>query len=91
MVYHFNTSRVTLQGADVNIPLIKARRDALGLSQYDLAEVLEVKRSTVANWEIGRGDPDSRTIRRLAEVLQISADDLLADPEPQTEAVAASP
>lgn len=82
MVYHFNTSRVTpLQGAGVNIPLIKARRDELEMSQYDLAQELGVKRSTVANWEVGRGDPDSRTIRRLAEVLKISADDLLAEPE----------
>jgi transcriptional regulator with XRE-family HTH domain len=88
MVYHSDTSRVIPQGAGVNLPYIKDRMKALGLSQYDLAERLGVPRSTVANWLVNRADPDSRTIRRLSEILDTSADDLLADPEPQPEVVA---
>jgi transcriptional regulator with XRE-family HTH domain len=75
----------------MNTPLMKQQRERLGLRQQDVAEALGINRSNVAAWEAGRVYPDVRRIRQLAEVLQISADDLLADPEPQTEAVAASP
>lgn len=67
----------------LNIPLMKRRREALNLRQEDVAAVLGVDRSTVANWEIGRASPQARLIRPLAALLKVPADDLLADPEPE--------
>jgi transcriptional regulator with XRE-family HTH domain len=65
---------------------MKVRRAYLGLRQADVAAALGVDRATVANWETGRRYPDARLIRPLAEVLQTTTDELLAEPE-----VAATP
>ena len=65
----------------MNVPLIKRRREALNLRQMDVAEALGVDRSTVASWETGRASPEARLILPLAELLKITADDLLAEPD----------
>jgi len=65
----------------VNIPLLKARRERLQLRQADVAAALGVDRSTVASWETGRASPEARLILPLAELLKITADELLAEPE----------
>ena len=36
---------------------LKARREALGMSQADLARVMEVSQSTVSSWEVGSRNP----------------------------------
>ena len=65
----------------MNIPLLKARRERLQLRQADVAAALGVDRSTVASWETGRASPEARLILPLAELLKITADELLAEPE----------
>lgn len=71
------------EGAAVNVPLMKRRREALNLRQEDVAEALGVSRSRVASWETGRASPQARLILPLAELLKIPAEDLLATPEPE--------
>lgn len=56
---------------------IKQRRNELGITQEDLAETINVSRSTVSNWEIGRNYPDIQTIVSLSDELEISLDELL--------------
>jgi transcriptional regulator with XRE-family HTH domain len=55
---------------------LAARRKAVGSSQDQLAERLEVDRSTVARWESGETEPQPWTRPRLARVLQVSVDQL---------------
>jgi transcriptional regulator with XRE-family HTH domain len=57
-------------------PGLAARRKAVGLSQEGLAEALDTARSTVARWERGEVAPQPAIRARLAEILQISLDDL---------------
>ncbi len=52
------------------------RRRALGLSQEALAERLRVERTTIARWESGETQPLAWFRPRLADVLQVSVDDL---------------
>jgi transcriptional regulator with XRE-family HTH domain/tetratricopeptide (TPR) repeat protein len=52
------------------------RRKTLGLSQEALAARLQVERSTVARWETGGTRPQLWMRPRLAEVLQVSPDQL---------------
>jgi transcriptional regulator with XRE-family HTH domain len=62
------------------------RRRELGLTQEDLAEALQVERTTVARWETGANTPGLWARRRLADVLHVPLDrieDLLAA-EPAT-------
>lgn len=64
---------------------LAARRKALGLTQEDLAELLEVERSTVARWERGETEPLPWIRPKLARALNVSADrleELLADGRP---------
>ncbi|MEC3979656.1 helix-turn-helix transcriptional regulator [Amycolatopsis sp. H20-H5] len=52
------------------------RRKAMGFSQEQLAERLEVDRSTVVRWESGGNEPLPWARPRLAKALQISLDQL---------------
>jgi transcriptional regulator with XRE-family HTH domain len=57
---------------------IKARRSRLGLSQYKLASLANVRRPTIAELETNRRTTvSSDIIKRLAIALQCSADYLL--------------
>ena len=56
--------------------LIREARKSLRLTQWEIADELNVARTTVSNWECGRAEPDLRTLRLLSAVLQR---DLLAE------------
>ena len=56
---------------------IRKRRQALGLSQEELAERVYATRQSVSNWENGRTCPDIKSLLLLAEVFSASLDDLV--------------
>ena len=56
---------------------IRKRRQALGLSQDELAARVYATRQSVSNWENGRTCPDIRSLLLLAEVFSASLDDLV--------------
>ena len=55
---------------------LRARREAAGLSQSDLARRAGIARGTIRNLEAGRTAPNAETLRRLQKVesLQLGAD-----------------
>lgn len=53
---------------------IRTAREALGLRQEDVAEILGINRNTVGSWETGLHLPRGAHLRRLREVLQLDAD-----------------
>jgi tetratricopeptide (TPR) repeat protein/transcriptional regulator with XRE-family HTH domain len=55
---------------------LAARRKALGLTQEQLAEALDVGRTTVARWERGEAQPLPWLRPKLAGALRVSADRL---------------
>jgi transcriptional regulator with XRE-family HTH domain len=57
---------------------VRARRLDRGLTQAQLAELLEVTESTINNWERGRSSPDLRALPRVLLWLDY-------DPRPQAE------
>ena len=57
---------------------IKNLRTSQGLSQLELADKLFVTRSTVARWETGTRVPDATMIIKIAEVLGVDVETLIA-------------
>jgi transcriptional regulator with XRE-family HTH domain len=55
--------------------LVRMRKRAK-LKQQELADLLNVERSTVAKWEIGAAYPRASQLPALAKALQCSIDDL---------------
>ena len=59
-------------------------RKGKGLSQEELANQLEVTRQTVSKWELGDSTPDLDKLVFLAELFEISLDELVLDRIPVT-------
>lgn len=61
---------------EFNTTIIASSRTRLGLTQQQLAEKLGVTRTTVTMWETGANTPPTKILPKLAEVLQITIDQL---------------
>ena len=59
--------------ADKILELRKKR----GLSQEELADVLNVSRQTISRWEVGTALPDAINLVQLSKVFEVSTDYLL--------------
>ena len=60
-------------------------RKALGISQEELAALLNISRQAVSRWETGAAMPDTEKIIQLSRVFCVSTDYLLLDEVTQTE------
>lgn len=56
---------------------IAALRRAAGLSQEQMAEMLEVSRQAVSKWETGQTLPEADRIPRICALFSVSSDELL--------------
>lgn len=56
---------------------IKKFREARGLMQKELAEMIGRKGGTISNWELGLRDPGADNIKKIAAVLQIAPSELI--------------
>ena len=64
---------------------IQIFRKQMNMTQETLAERVNVARQTIVKWESGESSPDLETPGRLAEVLQVSVDDLVNTEEGEIE------
>lgn len=53
---------------------IAACRVNAGMNQNEFAQVLRVNRSTIANWESGRTEPNLTQLKKISEVSGIPMD-----------------
>ena len=58
---------------------IRHLRKELKITQEQLAEHLGLSYMTIRRWEAGKGVPDSEMLPKIAEVLQVTPDELLSD------------
>ena len=65
---------------DLNIigSFIKQERKEKGLTQVELAKILNVSEKTISKWECGNGFPDTSLMLPLCEALGVSANELLS-------------
>jgi len=52
-------------------------RKEKGLTQEELAQALNITRSALSLYEIGKRDPDTETLRKIAEFFNVTVDFLL--------------
>ena len=62
---------------------LKRAREEKGLTQQSLAERLFVTRQAVSRWENGARYPDILTAKKLADLLEVSLDELLSQEDPK--------
>jgi transcriptional regulator with XRE-family HTH domain len=60
---------------------LKRLREAAGFTQATLADRLDTSLRTYQGWEQGHREPPLSTVRMIARVLDVSADELLAEAE----------
>ena len=53
---------------------IKVLRKSRGMTQQQLADMLDVQRATISNYEIGRRSPHLKELESIAEVLGANLD-----------------
>lgn len=58
---------------------LKLKRETLGLTQSDMAKMLDVERSHYFKWESGEKNPSLDSITHIAKTLDVSFDFLLND------------
>ncbi len=58
---------------------LKNERKNRGLTQSDMAKLLNIKRSTYSLYESGKREPDLQTIRNFSSVLGLYMGDLITD------------
>ena len=60
---------------------IKGKRLEKGISQYELADMIVISREAVSKWERGVSLPDISILSKLANILEISVEELLIGEE----------
>lgn len=55
---------------------IKAKREAINISQDELGKAVGVTRSAIAMWETGKATPNANKLPLLAQTLKCNIDDL---------------
>lgn len=65
---------------------IKQKRLDARLTQTELARQIGVGQSAVAQWEAGKNNPRLIVLKRMAEVLKCSIDDLAEPDKPEGDA-----
>lgn len=60
---------------------IKELRKAAGLSQTQLAKIVNVDQTAVSKWELGKSFPDMGIAIELADYFHVSVDSLLGRPD----------
>lgn len=64
---------------------IKLYRENKKMTQNGLADILEASAGKISKYESGRLEPSIESIKRLAELFEISIDELLNDEEDKFE------
>ncbi len=57
--------------------VLKTLRLRAKMNQSDLAQILDVERSTVSRWESGTSTPPMNMVKRLSEIFDVSLDELM--------------
>lgn len=66
---------------EINGEILKQAREEKGYKQDDLAKAIFSTRQSISNWENGKKTPTLENVKRLAEILEIPVNELIANSE----------
>lgn len=52
---------------------LKDARTSAGYTQIQVSEILKIPRSTIANYELGRTEPDIETLGKMIDFYEVNA------------------
>lgn len=55
---------------------IAKKRKQFGYSQKQLADMLQIDRTTVSKWEVGEAKPRAEILKKLSEIFKCSMEEL---------------
>ena len=58
---------------------LKEYREAKGMTQQELAELLQVSDKSISKWELGNGYPSKKNMMKITELLDLSLEVLLIE------------
>ena len=58
---------------------IKVYRENKNMTQNEIAEILGVKASTISKYEAGTLEPNIESLKKLADLFEVSIDELLKE------------
>ena len=76
-VNNFRYNVNVIQKGDDKVNTVAERRKEAGLTQKQLANLLGLKRSSISKWENGASKPRAETLKKLADLLNCTVDELL--------------
>ena len=56
---------------------LKTMREAVNITQAEMAKTLGLKQSSVAMWETGKSVPKTTDLPKLAKVLNVSVEEII--------------
>lgn len=78
-VNNFRYNVNVIQKGDDKVNTVAERRKEVGLTQKQLANLLGLKRSSISKWENGASKPRAETLKKLADLLNCTVDELLKE------------
>ena len=78
-VNNFRYNVNVIQKGDDKVNTVAERRKEAGLTQKQLANLLGLKRSSISKWENGASKPRAETLKKLADLLNCTVDELLKE------------
>lgn len=70
---------------ELGIRLYYLRTHKTEYTQQDMANLLHLDRSAYGCYELGRAEPKIHTVRKLAEIFEVSCDDIINPKLSETE------
>lgn len=82
MIYTYNTTMeegLNLRQRQIKDTLRRLRKEKIGYTQQQVADYLQISRSTYTYYETGKTEPDLENIKKLAKLFGVSVEELLDD------------
>lgn len=62
-------------------------RNKMGLSDYAVSSLASLSKSTISDWKNGKHQPQAKTLKKIARLLNCEVNDFYINPQPQKDLI----